>query len=52
MYTGKRPLGRPRHRWEDNSRMYLKEIDANTRIDSAQDGYYWKVLVNATFKVH
>ena len=24
--TGKRPLGRPRHRWEDNVRMALKEI--------------------------
>ena len=24
--TGKRPLGRPRHRWEDNIRMDLKEI--------------------------
>ena len=24
--TGKRPLGRPRHRWEDNIIIYLKEI--------------------------
>ena len=24
--TGKRPLGRPRHRWEDNVRMDLKWI--------------------------
>jgi hypothetical protein len=23
---GKRPLGRPRHRWVDNIKMYLKEI--------------------------
>jgi len=23
---GKRPLGKPRHRWEDNTGMYLKEI--------------------------
>jgi len=23
---GWRPLGRPRHRWEDNVRMYLREI--------------------------
>ena len=22
--TGKGPLGRPRHKWEDNIRMYLK----------------------------
>ena len=29
--TGKRPLGRPRHRWEDDIRMDLKEIGINTR---------------------
>ena len=28
----KRPLGRLWHRWEDNIRMYLKEIGINTRI--------------------
>jgi hypothetical protein len=26
MPEGKRPLGRPRHRWEDNIRMGLREI--------------------------
>ena len=29
--TGKRPLGRPRRRWEDNIRMDFKEIAINTR---------------------
>ena len=29
--TGKRPLGRPRDRWEDNIRMDLKEIGINMR---------------------
>ena len=29
--TGKRPLGRPRRRWEDNIRMELKEIYFSTR---------------------
>ena len=29
--TGKRPLGRPRRRWEDNIRMDSKEISINTR---------------------
>ena len=29
--AGKRPLRRPKHRWEDNIRMYLKEIGINTR---------------------
>ena len=28
--TGKRPLARSRHRWEDNIRMDLKEIGINT----------------------
>jgi len=27
--TGKRPLGRPRRRWEDNIRMELEEIGIN-----------------------
>ena len=27
--TGKRPLGRPRRRWEDNIRIYLEEIGIN-----------------------
>ena len=37
--AGKRPLGRPRRRWEDNIRMDIKEIGINTRnwVDSAQD---------------
>ena len=29
--TGKRLLGRPRHRWKDNIRMDLEEIGINTR---------------------
>jgi hypothetical protein len=27
--TGKKPLGRPRHRWEDNIRMDLEEKGIN-----------------------
>ena len=47
--VGKRPLGRPRHRWEDNIRMDLKEIGINMKnwVDSAQDRDYWRALVNA-----
>jgi hypothetical protein len=33
--TGKRPLGRPRRRWEDNIRMDLEEIGINAGVDSA-----------------
>ena len=47
--TGKRPLDRPRRRWEDNIRMDLKEIGIDSRnwVDSAQDRDYWRALVNA-----
>ena len=37
--TGKRPLGRPRCRWENHIRIFLKEIGNNTRnwVNLAQD---------------
>ena len=40
--TGNRPLGGPRRRWEDNIKIYLKEIGINTRncVDSDQDRDY------------
>ena len=51
--TGKRPLGRPRNKWEDNIRMYIKEIGINTRnwVDLAQYRDYWKVLVNVALNL-
>ena len=51
--TGKRPLGRPRRRWEDNIRMDLKEIGINVGnwVDSAQDRNYWRALVNAALNL-
>ena len=51
--TGKRPLGRPRHRWEDNIRMDLEEIGINEGnwIDPAQDMDYWRALVNAALNL-
>ena len=46
--TGKRPLGRPRRRWEDNIRMDLKEIGINMRNWVICSGWdYWRTLVNA-----
>ena len=47
--TGKRLLGRPRRRWEDNIRMDLKELGINTRnwFDSAQEKNYWGTVVKA-----
>jgi hypothetical protein len=35
---GKRPLGRPRCRWEDGNRMDLREIGWGYGIDSAGSG--------------
>ena len=51
--TGKRPLGRPRRRWEDNIRMDLQEIGFNEGnwVDSAQDRDYWKTHVNAALNL-
>jgi hypothetical protein len=45
---GKRPLGRPRRRWEDNIRMDLKEIGWGCIywIDLAQDRDQWRAVVN------
>ena len=36
---GKRPLGRPRHRWEDNIKMDLRDVEVGDMdwIDVAQD---------------
>ena len=51
--TGKRPLGRPRRRWDDNIRMDLEEIGINAGnwVDSAQDRDYWSALVNAALNL-
>ena len=51
--TGKTIGKRPRRRWEDNSRMDLKEIGINTRnwVDSAQDRDYWRGIVNAALNL-
>jgi hypothetical protein len=45
---GKRPLGRPKRRWEDNIRMDLREIGWGGMdwIDLAQDRGQWRALVN------
>jgi hypothetical protein len=44
----KRPLGRPRRRWEDNIRIDLREIGWGgvDWIDLAQDRGQWRAAVN------
>jgi hypothetical protein len=51
---GKRPLGRPRHRWVDNIKMDLREIgcDGMDYIDLTQDRDQWKALVNTVMNLH
>ena len=51
--TGKRPLGRPRSRREDNIRMGLEGIGINAGnwVDSTQDRNYWRAPVNAALNV-
>jgi hypothetical protein len=45
---GRRPLGRPRRRWEDNIKMNLQEVGwAMDWIDLVQDRDRWRALVNA-----
>jgi hypothetical protein len=45
---GKRPLGRPSRRWEDNIKMDLTEIglDGANWIRLAQDRVQWRAFVN------
>jgi hypothetical protein len=46
---GKRPIGRPRHRWEDDTKMDVQEVGLGGMdwTELAQDGDRWRALVNA-----
>jgi len=50
---GKRPLGKPRHRWEDNIKMDLQEVGYGGMdwIDVAQDRDRWRAFVNAVMSI-
>ena len=50
---GKRSLGRPRHRWEDNIIMDLLEVGWGRGmewIDLAQDRERWQAVMNTAMK--
>jgi len=50
---GKRPLGRPRRRWEDNIKMDLQEVGCGSIewIELAQDRDRWQAHVNAVMNL-
>jgi hypothetical protein len=50
---GKRPLGRPRHRWEDDVTMDLQEVGCGGMdwMELARDRDRWRALVNAVMNL-
>jgi hypothetical protein len=52
---GKRPLGRPRRRWEDWIRMDLREVGwgggGMERLYRAWDRDWWRALVNSVMNL-
>jgi len=50
---GKRPLGRPKRRWEDNIKMDLQQVGCGgvDWIQLAQDRKRWRGLVNAVMSL-
>jgi len=50
---GKKPLERPRRRWEDNIKMNLQNVGCGgvDLIDLAQDRESWRALVNAVMNL-
>jgi hypothetical protein len=49
---GKRPLGRPRRRWEDNIKMDLQKVGCGGMdwLELAQDRDNWRAVVNVVMK--
>jgi len=51
-HEGKKPLGRPRRRWEDNIKMDIQEVGWGMDwIELAQDRDRWRALVNAVMNL-
>jgi hypothetical protein len=50
---GKRPMGRPRHRWEEITKMDLQEVGGGCGdcMEFAQDWDRWRALVNTVMNL-
>jgi hypothetical protein len=48
---GKRPLGRPRHRWEDNIKIDFRKIDGANWIRLARDRVQWRAFVKTVMNL-
>jgi hypothetical protein len=50
---GKIPLGRPKHRWEDNVKMYLRDtgMDGANWIRPARDRIQWRAFVSTVMNL-
>jgi hypothetical protein len=48
---GRKPLGISRHRWDDNIKIYFREVGGVDLNDLAPDRDRWQVLVNAVMNL-
>jgi hypothetical protein len=52
-FEGKRPLGRPRRRWEDNTKIYIKELGLEIVewVRLAQNRDKWLSVLNTAMNL-
>jgi hypothetical protein len=49
----KRPLGRPRNRWEDNIKLHLQKVRCGSMdwLELDQTRYRWRAFVNTVMNI-